>query len=72
MTCRTCKHLFVPNDKAGRRVVRKDNSYECTVKVVMPLLPESVTGACGFKWPPSRSWMSGNQGENCPKWEGLK
>lgn len=72
MACRTCKHLNVPFNKAGRRIVRKEKYYPCTVEVIKPLLPDSITKSYDFRWPPSRSYISGDSGENCPKYETLK
>lgn len=67
--CRTCQHLDVKPDAAGRIVVRKLNVYDCKAPLPdMPALPTSVLGA-GFRWPPSRRWMSGDDGTDCRAWQ---
>ena len=68
-TCKTCRFLEVAPDAGGRIVVRARNVYPCTAAVPMPALPESVTRAYGFKWPPTKSYMTGDRGANCPTWE---
>jgi hypothetical protein len=35
-------------------------------EVPMPVLPASVTDACGFNWPPAKRSMSPDDGQNCP------
>jgi hypothetical protein len=71
--CRTCKHLDVPIDKAGRRVVRKDRAYLCVIDLEPPRLPDSVTR--GWTWYPiqlaktQRKGMCGEEGTNCPCYE---
>jgi len=66
MTCATCKFLDVRINKAGQRVVRKDSAYQCLCAVSEPILPASVTTAYGYRWPPPKSYMTGDSGENCP------
>lgn len=72
-SCKTCRHLDVQLDAAGRRVVRRLNSYRCTVPDpdLSPLLPECITRAYGFQAKMSRSHMSGESGAECPLWEPL-
>jgi hypothetical protein len=67
--CRTCKHLDVPLDKAGRRVVRKDRLYMCVIDLEPPRLPDSVARAFGLRIPlakTQRKGMRGEEGTNCP------
>ena len=69
--CGTCKHLDVPLDKAGRRVVR-DHAYPCVWYVERPRLPDSVTRAYIFCIPlnqDGRRRMLGTDGTNCPCYE---
>lgn len=68
MTCRHCQHLDVTLDKLGRRRVRTDSVHRCTApEVPRPIVPCSVEAAYdGFKWPPDRSFMRGDQGDGCP------
>lgn len=66
MTCRTCKHLKVEPDAAGRIIPRKGKAYECNVEIPCPTVPESVTKSLQWKWPPAKKWMEPRDGENCP------
>lgn len=67
MSCKTCAHLGVDPDKAGRVVVRHGNAYECKAPdPALPPLPYSITKAYGLRWPPSRNYVTGADGENCP------
>ena len=73
MSCRTCKYLNVPLDKAGRRVVRGSYAYPCTAPdTPQPQLPVSITEAYGFKWPPPRQWVTPAMGASCPLHEHLQ
>ena len=67
--CRTCKHLNVPLDKAGRRVVRNDRGYTCLAVIEEPRVPDSVKKHYGWSWPPPHGWVSGDDGTNCPCYE---
>lgn len=70
--CRTCKHLNVPLDNAGRRVVRKDRLYLCVIDLEPPRLPDSVTKSFWCHIPLSktqRKGMFGEEGTNCPCYE---
>lgn len=70
MTCKTCAYLAVEPDKAGRIVVRAGNAYECNApEPDLPTLPYSITKAYGFRWPPSRAYVTGTDGEDCPVWQ---
>jgi hypothetical protein len=66
MTCRTCQFLLVEPDRAGRIKPRAKNAYKCIAHVPMPTLPVSVTKHYDFKWPPARSYMSPDDGNDCP------
>jgi len=68
--CKTCMHLRVPPDQAGRRVVRAGSAYTCTVEVPAPPLPDSITRCYGFR-PFDRSYMRGGDGTECPTWQPL-
>lgn len=69
--CKTCRHLRVAPNAAGRIVVRKDKAYPCDAPIPpMPVLPDSVTSVYGFRWPYSGPrYMRGNDGATCPTWE---
>jgi hypothetical protein len=67
--CKTCAHLKVAPDAAGRIVVRRGNVYACTVPAPQPLLPACITDSYAFRWPPIRKHMRGDDGEGCPSWE---
>jgi hypothetical protein len=62
MACKTCKFLDVPPDRIGRIRPQKRYSYRCVAEIPAPVLPDSVTKAHGFKWPPERTWMAIEQG----------
>lgn len=68
-SCKTCKFLAVAPDARGRIVVRATRVYQCAYIVPMPPLPKSITSAYGFRWPPHRSYMTGDSGVLCPTWE---
>ena len=74
MNCKTCKWLEVEPDKRGRRVVRKQNAYPCVApEPEKPKLPASAeVGYRSFVWPPHRSFMCGDMGEDCLCWEPVK
>ncbi len=73
--CRTCVHLIVEPDKAGRRVVRKQQAYRCGAPVpdILPLLPHSITKAYGWAAPSDRSkrWVCPDDGRGCPLYTAL-
>jgi hypothetical protein len=67
MTCKTCAHLGVAPDKAGRIVVRAANAYACKApEPDRPPLPHSITTSYNFRWPLSRCYVRGEDGEGCP------
>jgi hypothetical protein len=66
MTCKKCRFLDVAPDALGRRKPRRDKMYRCTAPVEEPSLPQSVTKAYGYKWPPSRKFMGPDDGDGCP------
>ena len=68
-SCKSCRFLGVHPDARGRINVRARNVYECLVQVPEPVLPESMTRAYGFRWPPAKSYMTGDSGRECPTWE---
>ena len=68
-SCKTCRFLAVHPDARGRIVVRQKNAYECLAIVPQPDLPDSITKAYGFRWPPSKTYMTGDRGTECPTWE---
>lgn len=65
--CKTCKWYGVLPDASGRIVVRKGAVWPCAApEPEQPRLPSSVTKLHWWKWPPERSYMSGNEGTDCP------
>ena len=68
MTCRTCKHLCIEPDKAGRIVVHMPDAWPCDAPATEPILPASITDRYGWHWPPSRTYMSLDRGEGCPSY----
>lgn len=60
MACRTCRFLDVLENKAGKRVARKDMAYRCTVIIPELHLPASVR-----KPTISKKWMSPDEGKDC-------
>jgi len=70
-TCKSCCHMVVPLNAAGRRVVRQDKSYRCAYVVKWPALPRSITGAYDYHEPKARHvWGDdGKDGKDCPVWE---
>jgi len=59
--CKNCKWLDVHTDK-----IEKDETYKCTVEVSIPVLPASITSYMNFNWPPTKVYMKGNSGVDCP------
>ncbi len=68
-SCKTCKWLDVAPDRRGRRVVRSERVYRCTVPMQYVKLPDCVKQHYSFRWPPHRDCMQGSDGENCITWE---
>lgn len=69
MTCRHCKWLDVPLNKAGKRVAYKMQSYKCLFVPPLPPLPMSMSKSYNFRWPPHQSYVTPNFGEGCPCFE---
>jgi hypothetical protein len=68
-SCKTCAHLDVKPDERGHFVVRRSICYQCLAPVPeLPHLPDSVTLDRDFRWPPTRSWVTGADGAECPAW----
>ena len=70
-TCKTCKFLDVPPNKAGRIVVRYERAYSCIAPA--PKLPkdfpQSIIDRAGFQWPPNRQSMFADDGDSCTVYE---
>ena len=69
MTCRDCRFLDVRPDAAGRRVLRKDHMFPCTVPVPEPDVPACMKYG---DWPPRRSHMGRDDGADCKFYDQLK
>lgn len=71
-SCRTCRHLVVPLNRAGKRVPRRNDAYKCQAPIAdLPPLPDSVT--LRVTWPPrNRMWMVPEDGENCPTYQEIE
>jgi hypothetical protein len=71
-SCKTCRHLDVALNAAGRRIVRAGNVYPCVIPVVPQKLPDSVTEYYAyFPAGTRRRLMTGAEGKNCPTWAAL-
>ena len=67
MSCKTCKWLGVVPLKDGRIVVRRNDRWPCKApEPEVPRLPASMTNAYGWRWPPHRNFVGGEDGEGCP------
>ena len=66
MTCKTCAWLDVKPNAAGKIVVYKRDAHKCLAPIPEIVLPHSVTKGHGFRWPPSKSYVSAHDGEGCP------
>lgn len=72
MTCRTCKHLNVAPDKAGRRRPIKTHAYRCLFPTPeLPALPDSVIGMTDLRetLTKHRRYMEPGDGANCATYE---
>lgn len=69
MTCGTCKWLQTTPDSFTPTGRLKKTPYGCAAPVPQPVLPDSVTGAHSFRWPPFRRAVWANEGVTCPTWE---
>lgn len=65
-SCRTCRFLAVMPNAAGKRVPRKGNTYCCNVTVPDVLLPDCITKAYKYSWPPPRTRVEPDDGAACP------
>lgn len=64
--CKTCRFLQITLNSTGNRVVREQNSYNCTCPIPeLPPMPESTI--MHFSW--NRQRIMPDEGENCPAWE---
>lgn len=68
-SCKTCQWLDVAEDEIGRRVVFKNKAYLCAWPAPNIDFPSSVTTWYGFRWPPSRNYMRGQDGTTCKTWQ---
>lgn len=64
--CKNCGWLAVSPLKNGKIRIYKYDSYQCTAPIPDVRLPHSVIKSYGFSWPPSKKWVGGDDGENCP------
>lgn len=62
MTCAACK-FFEPQKTPGGRTRKQPG--RCLVVVDQPALPNCVLKHIGFRWPPGRSYMMPDDGEDC-------
>lgn len=68
-SCKTCQHLDVKPDARGRIVVRQGSVFRCNAPdPEPPNWPACISKAHTFRWPPSRCYMQGSEGANCPTW----
>ena len=68
-SCKACKWLDVPLNKAGKRVVYQHRVYACRWPEPQPLLCDAITTHIAFRLPLPRYRMAGSDGEHCPTWE---
>ena len=76
-SCKTCKHLSVPADKAGRRRTYEGYYYSCTAPMPSPpIAADSIRYYDSWPWEidgrtkrHSRCEMMACQGATCPTWE---
>lgn len=62
-SCRTCAYYKTEGTK---RILRGD-AFPCGApETPMPNFPASVLGKFGFSWPPHRSYMTPDEGVDCP------
>jgi hypothetical protein len=65
--CKTCKWYGVQPDARGRLVVRAGAVWPCNApEPEKPRIPSSMMKAYGWTWPPSRKYMGGGEGTDCP------
>ena len=68
-TCRNCLHLVPGQNKNGKRLVTKNQSYLCAAPIPILLLPDSITKAYGWQELESyRKRVWADAGQHCPLW----
>lgn len=72
--CRNCRFLDVKPDKLGRRIVRRQETYDCLVPLAPPPpLPASLPQSTFATYRDGAKWgMNPDEGETCPLFEPLK
>ncbi|TIP39745.1 MAG: hypothetical protein E5X76_28950 [Mesorhizobium sp.] len=64
-----CAHAEIKADKRGRVIMRADQAWRCLAPPPeLPVMPVSITGAYGFKWPPGRRYVQRDDCAECPCW----
>lgn len=80
-SCRTCRYLDVPLDKAGRRVARIGHIYQCTFPTpTLPPMPESWTKGNSAQaqrdfehlYKLNKAYMGATDGASCAVWLALE
>ncbi len=69
--CRNCAYMRVVPNAKGQIRPRKGERYLCIAPIpnIKDLyLPSSITEAYDFRWPPARTRVDPEDGENCPMW----
>lgn len=70
-SCGTCRFLEVPLGADGLPKFKRNQSYQCLYKVLLPVLPVSITMRHDYHDPfgrSSRYAMLRTYGEDCPTW----
>lgn len=74
--CATCEHWNARLDKRGRRILAGRPAYACKAPLPemfdLPACIRQVTYGFGFRWPPERSFMEADQGQDCTFWRDWK
>lgn len=71
-SCRSCKYLHVPPNKAGHRVTQKDRSYMCTWAPPKIPLADSITTFYMYQEGHNKRYMEPSDGKKCPTYEKRK
>ena len=67
--CFTCKWWDRKPNWEKERITHK-YARKCLFPAPeLPVLPEAVTRAYSWHWPPHRNYVDGTAGINCPCWE---